>query len=303
MKQFIAVLLVGLISVSLLGAQEKSKYDDILADINRIVSSNPSYAQLIDIGPNDQGTTIYGLKIENPNYRGSKHNHLLVSVHHGNEGTTATLAIIFSEQLLAIYKNSSHSQYQALSAAVFYVIPVLNITGYNANSRTEKGADGRWYDPNRQYPDPCDRNSYFQLASTSKLADFVRAQNFAGAVTAHGYVGTFTYPWGIYTNNTHTLDHDQFDQLARNSVTGTNSYRIGTHADEIYPASGSFEDWAYSELGIWTMLLEQKYSPNNDKDSQCLLKFFSLAPGQASSQHQHDPNNCRAIRETPKSRP
>lgn len=294
MKTSIFVIALFLV-VTLIQAAE---YDRILQDMNTIVNTDGTYAQLMDIGKNDQGNTIYGLRLENVNYLadGEKINHLIVGVHHGNERTTADVSVLFAKKIIAIFKNNSAAEYNALSRCVFYVIPVLNIPGFNSNSRYERGASGS-YDPNRDYEDPCASNKYFQLSSTKNLAYFIERQNIVGAVTSHGYVGTFTFPWGIDTSNTHTADHAFYTNIATQSAKA-NGYRVGTHTDLIYAATGAFEDWAYYKFGIWTMLLEQKNSPNQNNDANCLVTYFTLVPAQRSTQHSHDPNNCRSSRAT-----
>ena len=275
-----------------------SKYDTMLQKINQLVDKYPQYIQLIDIGKNDQQNTIYGMKIENRSYQtkgDAKINQLLVGVHHGNEGLSADVCLTFTEKLIKSIRELKTSRDKALAHSIFYVIPVLNISGYNRNYRRETDKNGRDLDPNRDYPDPCAHNTYFQLASIRDLAQFVDRYNIVGCVTVHGYIGTFTFPWGIYTKDTTTKDDAFFKQVARKSVKA-NGYRIGTHADAIYPASGAFEDWAYNQYGVWTMLLELRRGANLNKDSECLLTFFSLVPDQRSKQHKHNPANCESGR-------
>ncbi len=269
---------------------QAAEYDRILQAMNTIVNTDSVYAQMMDIGKNDAGNTIYGLRLENPNYSysGGKINNLAVGVHHGNERTTADVSILFAKKIIAKFKDPTCAEYKALSRCVFYVIPVLNIPGFNANSRYEKGLD-----PNRDYQDPCVSNKYAQLASTRNLSYFIEQHNIVAAVTSHGYVGTFTFPWGIYTSNTHTADHAFYTSIANQAVKA-NSYRTGTHTDLIYAASGAFEDWAYHKFGIWTMLLEQKSSPNQENDANCLVIYFSLTPDQRSTNHTHPAGNCRS---------
>lgn len=280
-----------------------AEYDRILAGMDQIVAENPGYVQKFDIGKNDRGETIYGIRIENPQFSGEKIPQLLVGAHHGNEGNTADLSLIFAKDVLAAMKESGHKLHARISRSVFYVIPVLNIDGFNAGRRTERNKTGSYIDPNRDYPDPCVHNTYYRLASTSNLASFVERYGIVGAVTAHGYIGTFTYPWGIYTDNPRTLDHDLFHQMATASVK-ENGYRVGTHTEVIYAASGSFEDWAYHKHGIWTMLLELSRSANLNNDSRAMLAYFALVPSTRSNQHQHT-GNCTQTRvsEDEESRP
>lgn len=282
-----------------------AKYDTIVKKINELAEQYPQFLQIIDIGKNDQGNTIYGWKLENLMYNEAnktKVNHLLVGVHHGNEGTTADLCILFVEKMIKRFQDSNSNNYKSLSDSIYYIIPVLNISGYNQNSRSEKSSTGRYLDPNRDYPDVCADNKHFQLASIRNLVSFIDKFKFVGAITAHGYIGTFTYPWGIYTSNSKTQDDEFYKYMGKESVK-ENGYRTGTHTDVIYPASGAFEDWAYATHGIWCMLMELRRSANLDKDCECMIKFFALVPDKRSKKHQHTGNCTRTRDDNGKSRP
>lgn len=267
-----------------------AEYDRILQDMNAIVSENSNYAQLIDIGKNDQGNTIYGLRLENPQQQADNPDgkvvYLVVGTHHGNERKCADASIIFARRVITSLKNSGDKFHARMSRAIMYVIPVLNIGGFNANNRYERDRYNRSCDPNRDYPDACAQNAYFQLASIQNLVNFVERQNIVASVTIHGYIGTFTYPWGIYTSQPKTLDDAMYQKLGSEAIKA-NSYRTGTHTEVIYPASGAYEDWAYHKHGMWTMLLELNYTPDLTKDSEALMIYFSLVPDTRSGNHQH----------------
>lgn len=296
MRQILFLFVILSIGLSFsLSAQE---YTRITTAMNQLIAANPGYVTSMEIGKNSQNQSIYGMRIENTSFQtedGTKIPQLLVGVHHGNERNTADLCITFGKNVVAIMKNTADPQYTAISRCVFYVVPVLNISGFNANRRTETSASGALVDPNRDYQDVCVYATYFRLASTQNLANFIQQYNIVGAVTAHGYIGTFTYPWGIYTSNTKTLDNAFYQTIAGKSVVH-NNYRIGTHSDIIYPAVGSFEDWAYYKWGTWTMLIELSSSANLENDSKCLIAYFSLVPAQRSTQNQHT-GTCTQTRE------
>jgi hypothetical protein len=114
----------------------------------------------------------------------------------------------------------------------------------------------------------------------------MRDKQISSAVTIHGYVGSLTYPWGIFTDNDHTQDHATYSALGEEAVSH-NHYVTGTHSEIVYPASGSFEDWAYFELGTWTMLMEMDYGANVLNDSKAMLTFFSKVPKTRSLKNQH----------------
>lgn len=262
-------------------------YDDATARLARLQFAHPASVTMMDIGANDQGTVIRGVRIEDPETFGvAKPHHLVVATHHGNEELSADVAQSFAERLVAALEDPNAPLHEQLKGNVYYVVPVLNVTGYNASRREETSSTGRTLDANRDYSDPCTSDQPFQLASTRHLAEFVAQESIVAAVTIHGYIGTFTYPWGIFTSNTHTPDQAAFDGMAR-QVVAVNRYTTGTHADAIYPTAGAFEDWAYFEHGVWVMLLEIANRPNVARDADSLLKYFAIAPTTRSEHHDH----------------
>lgn len=205
-------------------------YDLIKSDMAYIARINPNVVSRIVIGINDQGLEIEGLRIGPAN---ATVHHLVVGAHHGNEQKSTDVAMAFINEVVNAKKVSAGLD-RKLADTAFHVIPVLNISGYNAGQRQERDANGRSFDPNRDYPDPCGNDSTFNLNSTDALSKYLIAENIIGAVTIHGYIGTFTFPWGTYTNQTETPDHDIFREVTAEATT-VNRYRTGTHADVIYP--------------------------------------------------------------------
>lgn len=283
------------------------EYDRVTTKMNQLISTYPNLVQSMNIGKNDQNALILGLKIQKPDQfvdQIEKRKFILVGTHHGNERLSADLALRFAEDLLKRFSGNityETPDISALEDAIFYVVPVLNIDGFNANRREEKSASGQSVDPNRDYPDVCIEQPSFRLKSTSNLAKFIEQEDIVGAVTVHGYIGTFTYPWGIYTDDTKTLDDSFFKDVTKKAVS-FNNYRTGTHTDVIYAAAGAFEDWAYHKFGVWTTLLELARSPKLDKDSLAMLSYFADLPSERSNQHQHLGNCTQTWGEFP-SRP
>jgi hypothetical protein len=212
--------------------------------------------------------------------------HLVVAAHHGDETLSVAVALEFIQQALSAMNDPASPYHLDTLGKTFHVIPVLNIGGYNADRREERDASGRSFDPNRDYDDPCGGGMKFNLASTKALALYLIRQEITAAVTIHGYIGTFTFPWGTFSDQTLTPDHDLFVTVSE-AVSEINGYRIGTHADVIYPTNGAFEDWAYHELGVWTTLLEIRRRPDKVKDAQGLLRYFGRVPQELSAFHDH----------------
>ena len=289
----IGFVVIGLLLSSSVYA---SSYERVLQRLNRMSEENPTFVSKMSIGRNDQGTEIEGVTIHGSASAENPVHVLVVGSHHGNETLSVDVALETADQAIAAMKNINSTYHQALKNHIFHVVPVLNIGGYSRNSREEYDANGWSRDPNRDYPDPCGGVQKFRLASTSALARYMNDVEFASAVTIHGYIGTFTYPWGTYTNQTHTPDHEIYHQAASKAV-AVNGYRVGTHADVIYPTNGAFEDWAYHTHGTWTMLLELRRNANVTRDAESLLAYFSVAPTVPSQFHEHV-GQCRSVKDS-----
>lgn len=284
-------ILILLSALFVLEVSASSNYDSLHNKIAKIVSKTESLTKFT-LGKNDEGSDLYGYSYTSKG-RDTKVNHLVVAVHHGNEVLSADLAFEFIKSL-------SLKKGQAFKGKRIFIIPVLNKSGFNKKVR-EEVANGISHDPNRDYPDPCINKEDFKLKSTSLLADFVKEKNIVGAITIHGYYGSLTYPWGIYTDDYRSLDHDLFELKAKKAVSH-NSYEIGTHADILYPAGGAFEDWAYFKFGIWSLLVELENTPNLKNDVKMLYSSIESFPKTRSSDHRHL-GNCSQHKDLGISRP
>jgi carboxypeptidase T len=247
---------------------------DRLTELDRLPDTT-----LFSLGKNDQGVDIMGLVLGDS--ASAQTRHLVVGTHHGNERAAAIVPLHFIEEM---HKNRK-------STDAYFVIPVLNVSGYNSSRREEIGSDHRSHDSNRDYEDPCTTKADFKLKSTTLLAQLVEREDITSAVSVHGYVGTLTYPWGTTASDYATKD-DAFMEVWAAKAAKINNYRVGTHGAAIYPAAGAFEDWAYYKHGVWSYLLEIR-SPSSDlkKDALSLVEFFKLSP-KVRSQHLGQTVNC-----------
>jgi carboxypeptidase T len=210
--------------------------------MQEIVAKYPANASMFDLAVGDNGETIQGLKIGN----GPVHN-LVVGTHHGNEyGATETVKG-FAEDAAA----------NPIDGQTLYVIPVLNISGYDILRREETAADGSIIDPNRDYPGPCGTEGPFKLKSTAALAQFIADQNITASATLHTFGPEITYPWGLPASkkDLSTAYDDIFKAIAQASVTES-GYPVGNTTELVYSAIGSFEDYAFWKLGVWSLLWE-----------------------------------------------
>lgn len=227
----------------LVGTQAWAGYADVQTFMSQMVSEHPESAQLFELGESDSGQMIYGLEIGSGDVA-----HLVVATHHGNEYGSTEVAMAVAEDLAKA----------PIEGLKVYVIPVLNIWGYDNLVRKEKDKKGVKRDPNRDYPGPCGTDGPYHLKSTSALSKFIAEKNIVAAATLHAYAPAVVYPWGLSTQDLSTPYDAEFKEMCE-IATKYSGYEVGNSSEVIYPADGTFEDYAFWEHGIWSLLFELGY--------------------------------------------
>jgi carboxypeptidase T len=252
-------------------------YKGVVDFISQIAKNNPQNASLFTLGYSNSGVEIKGIKLGN-----GPINNLVVATHHGNEYGSTEVALKFAESLAI----------NPIPDQTLFVIPVLNIDGYNRRSRHET-VNGKSVDPNRDYPGPCGSQGPFNLKSTKALSDLIQKEMIVTSATIHTYWPAAVYPWGLSSYDLDTPYTPIFMNLAK-EATSTSTYQIGNAANIIYPADGTFEDYAFWKHGVWSILFEagHTHSPNLADLNQLvnenvpgLRKMFEVAPQKRAAQH------------------
>jgi len=253
-------------------------YNDVKTWMHDLAEHNPGVVTPFILGDSDSGDKVEGLKIGT----GPIHN-LLVATHHGNEYGSTELAIAFAE---AVTKSPIANQ-------TLYVIPVLNIDGFNNRDRYEHSTDGASNDPNRDYPGPCGTEGPFHLKSTQALANLIDRENIIVSSTIHTYWPVVAYPWGISTQDLDTPYTPDYVKLAQ-TATQVSHYAYGNSTQTIYPADGAYEDYAYWKFGIWSLLFEvgNSHTPSEadlkdivDGNVPGLINMYASAPTTRAPHH------------------
>lgn len=256
-----------------------NRYDRVKTIIRELAAQYPAQAQLFNLGVSDSGDQILGLQIGT----GETH-HLLVATHHGNEYGSAEVALAFAR----------YATENPLPNTTLFVIPVLNIGGYNINERWERGADGKSHDPNRDYPGPCGTEGPYTLKSTKALAQFIEKNNIVAAATLHTYSPAVLYPWGLDLMNLETPYNQQYIELSQIAAQFSR-YKVGNSTELLYPCNGAFEDFVFWKFGTWSFLFElgSSHSPRPDDIQQMidenvpgLYSLFQSVPTTAAPDHE-----------------
>jgi len=283
LRAFIGTLILVTAAQSQATIYYQRNYSEVEALLKSFEIRYPDVATVVSVGESNSGKIIESIRIGN-----SGPAHLVVAAHHGNEYTSTELAMAFAEDLAR----------NPILGAQIYIVPVLNISGFDLRQRWEK-VGGYPFDPNRDYPGPCGAEGPWELRSTKALADFLESEEIVAAATLHSYYPAVVYPWGNYARDYSTPNDDRFIELAEHAVVRSN-YEIGFSGEVIYPADGTFEDYAYWKHGIWSLLFElgyERYPDDRDLDRMIvdnlpgLRAMFENAPAQRALDHEFN-NGC-----------
>jgi carboxypeptidase T len=222
---------------------ERGAYRKVITFLHDLALKFPEHASVFQLGESDSGEIIEGLKIGNGPIK-----NLVVATHHGNEYGSTEVAKAFAASMAET----------PISDQTVFVIPVLNISGYERGIRSEFAA-GREFDPNRDYPGPCGTEGPFHLKSTAALARFMAEENIVASATLHTYFPAVVYPWGLSSKDLSTHYDDLFTELAMLAAVESH-YQVGNSTQVIYPADGTFEDYAFWRHGSWSLLFELGYT-------------------------------------------
>lgn len=254
-------------------------YSGVKAFLQALADSQKDRASLFTLGQADSKDAIIGIKIGEGPVR-----NLLVAAHHGNEYGSAEVALSFAESAVK----------EPLEGQTIYVVPVLNVSGYNKRQREERDSTGESFDPNRDYPGPCGSEGPFKLKSTNALAQFLAREKIVNAAALHTFYPAVVYPWGFSTRDVTPPYLEIFTEMVRNAAQESRA-ETGNSTEVIYPANGTFEDYAFWNHGAWAILFELGFSHSpSEEEIQTMAqlnvpgirRMFLRAPSQPARTHQ-----------------
>jgi carboxypeptidase T len=254
------------------------KYKDVVAYLHQLAQQYPQNVKLFTLATSDDGVAIEGVVIG----KGPAAD-LVVAAHHGNEYASTEVALNFAESVAK----------SPMPGRITYVIPVLNINGYDARIREEK-VNGHLLDSNRDYPGPCGTGGPFELKSTKALAQFLQKQKIVAAATMHTFEPAVAFPWGVSTDDVETEYTSIFEKMAA-AATKDSHYQYGYSGKVLYPVDGAFEDYAFWKFGVWSMLFEvgTSHSPTGNSLNEIvrtnvsgLRGMFAVAPNAPAAKHE-----------------
>ncbi|MGA1466671.1 MAG: M14 family metallopeptidase [Phycisphaerales bacterium] len=251
----------------------------IEARLEAIVAAHPDRASLVEIGTSIEGRTIRGLRIAPPDSEGLPHV-VINSAQHAREWATPPTSMWLIDALL---ERSDPAIAAVADAAVWTVIPVVNVDGYHHSWQGERlwrknrrvNADGSFgVDLNRNWgygwggqgssgtptSETYRGTAAFSEPETAALRDHLASlPEVAAHLDIHSYGQWILHPWGNTPDP--PPDADGFAVVGArmaDAILSTNgrTYVPGAIYTLLYPASGGSCDWVYAETGAYSLTVE-----------------------------------------------
>jgi hypothetical protein len=276
-----------------LGATDYHSFDEMETELNQISSDHPSITKMVSLGTTYEGRDIWAMKVsDNPDIEEHEPEVYFNSMHHAREWLTMEVALYILNYLTDNYGSNSTIT-DIVDNRQIWVLPCVNPDGrvYDSDSddpashvsqpygwrknRVDHGEGARGVDLNRNYDfmwggtgarDNPSSNTYrgpgpFSEKETQAIRDFVMDHDFVFAVSYHSSGQLILYPWGFTYNG--PGDQDLFENVSQNmadlitnNAGSPNPGYTPQQGTDLYPTSGSDDDWLYGEMGIYAFTVE-----------------------------------------------
>lgn len=241
-------------------------YEQIEANLLKLVALRPDIAKLFSIGKSTEGRELYVVKIsDNVEIDELEPEFKYISSMHGNEITGRELTQFLIKDIIEGY-GSNQQITELVNNTELYIMPSMNPDG----SKRKQRANAKGYDLNRNFPDWTigEINSEAtRQAETKAVMKFQASRNFSLSANFHGGAVVANYPWDS------TYERHPFDKLLQdislkyaneNPEMRTSTEFAGgiTNGADWYVLKGGMQDWSYfwyNDLQITVELSNQKW--------------------------------------------
>ena len=263
-----------------------------------------------------------------------------MGAHHAREPISTEVVLGIIQHLTDNYGTDDEITAMVDNAEI-YIIPMVNPDGHevvldqlntwwrkNAADNDENGqfsyfSDGPdGVDPNRNYgwnfggegssgnptSDIYHGPSAFSEPELASMRDMITEHHFTSGITYHSYSELVLYPYG-YSASAVAPDRDALEELAVNmaesipKIAGSGHY-FPEQSNDLYPASGVTDDWAYGQHGIFcfTVELGQEFIPSASQvptivgdNIEAAMMVLNRANHQTLRGHIYDANTLEPI--------
>lgn len=171
-------------------ALAKSPYhshQDINSRLHKLASIYPQ-ATVRTISTSTQGREILALEIDSDGKLDDDDSVLLVHGGiHGNEWISVEVVLHLAEFAL-----SSQVQWDGLR---IHLVPVINVDGFAAGKRKAVDKEGKWYDPNRDFPVPLEKTPHKSRDLISSFRRYATRGRLVAVLDYHAPAECIMWPW------------------------------------------------------------------------------------------------------------
>jgi hypothetical protein len=261
-------------------------YPQFSAHLDDLVALRPDLASKITVGTTIEGRTIYALRITSPG-GANKPAVLYTGCQHAREWAAAMSAMFIADSLVRDY-GSDPAITSLVDRIEFFVIPVVNVDGFEftyapapigdrmwRKNRRDHGDGNFGVDLNRNWgvdwggPNSTSSNTGsdlyfgsgpFSEPETAAVRDFIIARpRLVAHIDVHSYGQLVLQSWG-YTNaeNPHQDLIDDVGTRMNQGIFGTHGefYENGWGGSLLYLASGVMPDWCHGDRGMLSYTIE-----------------------------------------------
>ena len=268
----------------------ESQYPDIckLYDIGN--TRGKEYSMAGNSYYNDYNHEIWAMKVsDNVEEEEDEPSVFYMAEHHAREPISLEVNMYVLNHIISNYGSDPTITDEVNNKQIWFM-PLVNPNGHkivtdevdlwwrkNIRDNNENGSinfgGGDGVDPNRNYAwnwggEGSSGDTYsetyrgpsaFSEPEIQAMRDMLGSHHFVTGITYHSYSELVLFPFG-YANNIQAPDHDALEELA-NEMAFTIPGQSGGYYDpmpsyELYPASGTTDDYAYGEYGVFSFTIE-----------------------------------------------
>jgi hypothetical protein len=297
-----------------LSATSYHSLDEMESELDQIVLDHPGITKMISIGTTYHGRNIWAIKVsDNPDLEEDEPEVYFNGMHHAREWLSMEVCLYILNYLTDNYGTNSTITNMVDNRQI-WILPCINPDGrvYDSaeddpaihnnqplgwrKNRVDHGEGAIGVDLNRNYdymwggsgarespwsstyrgPEP------FSELETQAVRDFVMEHDFVFAISYHSSGQLILYPWG-YTYNP-PEDEDLFIEVSQ-AMADLITNKAGSpypgytpvQGAELYPTSGSDDDWLYGVMGIIPFTVEL-YPNNSQNDPPVTSPYDNFHP-------------------------
>ncbi|EDM02289.1 carboxypeptidase B2 (plasma), isoform CRA_a [Rattus norvegicus] len=221
--------------------------NEIYSWIEVITEQHPDMLQKIYIGSSYEKYPLYVLKVSGKEHRVKNAIWIDCGIH-AREWISPAFCLWFIGYVTQFH-GKENTYTRLLRHVDFYIMPVMNVDGYDYTWKKEKGASSF----------SCSE-TYCGLYPESEpevkaVADFLRRNinHIKAYISMHSYSQQILFPYSY--NRSKSKDHEELSLVASEAVRAIESinkntrYTHGSGSESLYLAPGGSDDWIY-DLGI-----------------------------------------------------